>query len=133
MTGCTFNQWAGQLWNARLHQYLLANGIAVLQLNPYTSDTWEWYTPDLPLGAGLDQPYFKTLFSAMAGGTYAKVLRNASFPLPFLVRPIATAGSFVSPPSKGRAFLWQGVPAGAFDLTKLIVAGYSSGAQMSSW
>ena len=40
--GCTFNQFAGELWNARSHQSLLANGIALVQLNPYTSDTWEW-------------------------------------------------------------------------------------------
>ena len=25
--GCTFNQFAGELWNSRLHQYLIANGI----------------------------------------------------------------------------------------------------------
>lgn len=98
LTGCTFNQFAGELWNARLHQFLLANGIAVVQLNPYTADTWEWYTPDLPIGAGLDQPYFKKLFAAMQAGTYA-----------------------------------AGVPAGALNTAKLIVSGYSSGAQMSSW
>jgi hypothetical protein len=97
-TGCSFNQWAGELWNARTHQFLLANGIAVVQLNPYTSDTWEWYTPDLPLGSGLDQPYFKKLFSTWGDGTYAK-----------------------------------GVPAGALNPAKIIVSGYSSGAQMSSW
>ena len=44
---------AGYSTNARLHQHLLANGIAVVQLNPYTADTWEWYTPDLPLHGGL--------------------------------------------------------------------------------
>lgn len=39
MSNCTFNQWAGELWNARLHQYLVANGVAVVTLNPYTQDT----------------------------------------------------------------------------------------------
>jgi hypothetical protein len=42
-TGCTFNQMnqmAGELWQARLHQLLLANGIAVVTLNPYSPDTW---------------------------------------------------------------------------------------------
>ena len=71
--GCTFNQFAGELWNARSHQLMLANGIAVVQLNPYTSDTWEWYTPDLPVGGGLDQPYFKALFEMMHNGSYANL------------------------------------------------------------
>ena len=95
--GCTFNQFAGELWNARSHQSLLANGIAVVQLNPYTSDTWEWYTPDLPIGGGLDQPYFAVLFEMMKNGSYANL------------------------------------GAGVLDVSKLIVSGYSSGAQMASW
>lgn len=96
-TGCTFNQLAGELWTARSHQYLLANGIAVVQLNPYTDDTWEWGDPSIPNGSGLDQPYFKALFGSMAAGTYG------------------TLGK------------------GMLDISKLIVSGYSSGAQMSSW
>ena len=39
-TGCTFFQMAGELWQARLHQFLLANGIAVVTLNPSSPDTW---------------------------------------------------------------------------------------------
>ena len=38
---CSFFQKAGQLWVARLHQYLLASGIAVLVVNPYAGDTWQ--------------------------------------------------------------------------------------------
>ncbi len=94
--GCTFNQFAGELWNARSHQLMLANGIAVVQLNPYTSDTWEWYTPDLPIGGGLDQPYLHMLFEMMHNGSYANLGK------------------------------------GVLDISKLIVAGYSSGAQMAS-
>lgn len=33
-SNCSFFQKAGQLWVARLHQYLLANGIAVVVVNP---------------------------------------------------------------------------------------------------
>ena len=33
---------AGQTWDVRLRQSLLANGVAVLQLNPYSMDLWEW-------------------------------------------------------------------------------------------
>ena len=75
---------------------MLANGIAVVQLNPYTSDTWEWYTPDLPAGSGLDQPYLQVLFDMMHNGSYANLGK------------------------------------GVLDVSKLIVAGYSSGAQMAS-
>ena len=56
--GCTFNQFAGELWTARSHQYLLANGIAVVQLNPYTDDTWEWGDPSIPDGTGVFSSYF---------------------------------------------------------------------------
>lgn len=94
--GCTFNQFAGELWNARSHQLMLANGIAVVQLNPYTADTWEWYTPDLPVGGGLDQPYLQMLFEMMHDGSYGNLGK------------------------------------GVLDISKLIVAGYSSGAQMAS-
>ena len=36
---CSFFQKAGQLWVARLHQYLLANGIAIVVVNPYAGNT----------------------------------------------------------------------------------------------
>ena len=75
---------------------MLANGIAVVQLNPYTADTWEWYTPDLPVGGGLDQPYLQMLFAMMHDGSYGNLGK------------------------------------GVLDISKLIVAGYSSGAQMAS-
>eukprot|EP01045_Picozoa_sp_COSAG04_P007209 COSAG04_NODE_372_length_15668_cov_11.135975_6_plen_84_part_00 len=71
--GCTFNQFAGELWNSRLHQYLIANGIAVVTLNPSTPDSWEWDDPNLPAGAGLDQPFLKELWSSMKAGTYGGV------------------------------------------------------------
>ena len=66
----SFYQWAGQLWNARFHQYLVANGIAVLLLNPYEADTWEWATPDRKKGSGLDQPFLSKLVSMFEDGTY---------------------------------------------------------------
>jgi hypothetical protein len=67
---CSFFQKAGQLWVARMHQYLLANGIAVLLVNPYAGDTWEWDTPQLPDGSGLDQPFLKELFGSINNGSY---------------------------------------------------------------
>jgi hypothetical protein len=41
--GCNYDQQAGALWDQRLKQYLLANGIAVVQLNPITADSWDNY------------------------------------------------------------------------------------------
>ena len=31
-----------QMWEMRFRQYLLANGVAILQINPASMDTWEW-------------------------------------------------------------------------------------------
>ena len=70
---CSFFQKAGQLWVARLHQYLLANGIAILVVNPYAGDTWEWDDPALPAGTGLDQPFFSALFGSIQNGTYGSL------------------------------------------------------------
>ena len=67
---CSFFQKAGQLWVARLHQFLLANGIAILVINPYAGDTWQWDDPSLANGAGLDQQYFAKLFSHIQTGEY---------------------------------------------------------------
>ena len=142
---------AGYSTNARLHQHLLANGIAVVQLNPYTADTWEWYTPDLPLHGGLsarshcrfappriqyipdslrysvplfmkrqcgrtpgglDQPYFKKLFAAMADGSYCGQ------------RPDAAAAE--GPEAKLGPKRRKGENGAKLDVSKLIVSGYAT-------
>eukprot|EP00040_Diaphanoeca_grandis_P043333 m.267663 g.267663 ORF g.267663 m.267663 type:complete len:450 (-) comp74262_c0_seq1:202-1551(-) len=69
-SNCSYFQKAGQLWVSRLHQYLLANGIAILVVNPYAGDTWEWDDPDMAIGGGLDQPYFTLLFGEINAGRY---------------------------------------------------------------
>ena len=38
---CDYDQEAGALWDQRLKQFLVSNGVAVLQLNPYETDTWD--------------------------------------------------------------------------------------------
>eukprot|EP00039_Didymoeca_costata_P027811 m.19238 g.19238 ORF g.19238 m.19238 type:complete len:433 (-) comp6517_c0_seq1:144-1442(-) len=73
---CTYFQKAGQLWVSRLHQYLLANGIAILVVNPYAGDTWEWDVPNRTVGSGLDQPFFHKLFGSISNGTYDKKVRG---------------------------------------------------------
>lgn len=49
LENCGFNQFAGEMWNARVHQYLLANGIAIVALNPFEEDTCECREPALLL------------------------------------------------------------------------------------
>ena len=41
---CGFISVNGQLWAQRADQYLLANGIAVVQINPQSGDSWD--SPD---------------------------------------------------------------------------------------
>ena len=38
-----YDQEAGTMWDQRLKQYLVANGIAVFNLNPYEEDNWDNY------------------------------------------------------------------------------------------
>lgn len=45
-SSCMYDQQAGQMWQQRLLQVLVANGIAVLQPNPIVEDSWDagpWY------------------------------------------------------------------------------------------
>lgn len=87
---------SGAMWQHRLLQHLVANGIAVLWLNPYSVDLWEWY--DEPTWQnGLDKPFLTKLFAEVASGRFA------------------------------------GLGPNALDLSRLLVAGYSVGSQMTSW
>jgi hypothetical protein len=40
-TPCGFAPVTGEMWRSRLHQHLLANGIAVVTVGNYASDTWD--------------------------------------------------------------------------------------------
>ena len=60
---------AGLIWIQRIKQYLIANGVAVVILNPLVSDGWDWDT-DTDWTNGTDRPYLHRLFSAMRDGTF---------------------------------------------------------------
>lgn len=45
---CDFGAVAGMMWDMRSRQYLLANGIAVLQVNPGGEESWDWYAIPSP-------------------------------------------------------------------------------------
>lgn len=103
---------AGLMWVQRIKQYLLSNGVGVLVLTPYESDSWDWDST-VDWDAGLDKPYLAKLAAAMQAGT---------FPPPAGRGPGAAGGADVprlQPP--------------LFDTNRVVVGGYSVGAQMASW
>jgi hypothetical protein len=91
---------AGLMWIQRVKQYLIKNGVAILILNPYMADTWDWDTAT-DWHNGVDRPFLRDLLSAVGDG---------SFPAGGRFRP-------------GRLL----------DPSRVVVAGYSVGAQMASW
>jgi hypothetical protein len=56
------------MWDQRLKQYLVANGVAVLQLNPYIEDNWDNFASQW--ATGKDQAYLPQFFKAIQSGTY---------------------------------------------------------------
>jgi hypothetical protein len=64
--GWNYDQEAGAMWNQRLKQHMLANGVAVLCVNPISIDSWDagpWYWPQ-----GVDRPYLSALFKHLKTG-----------------------------------------------------------------
>jgi hypothetical protein len=37
-----FDAGSGMMWSQRLNQYLTANGVALLMINPWLEDQWDW-------------------------------------------------------------------------------------------
>ena len=68
-TTCSFTSMNGQVWWQRTNQYLLANGIAVMQVNTAVSDNWDWWTP-AGWATGLDRPFLRALFGQLRSGTF---------------------------------------------------------------
>ena len=71
---CDYDQEAGALWNQRLKQYLIANGVAVVSVNPYTEDSWDagpWWWD-----GGVDQPFLTEVFRQMGAGVFGKLDTN---------------------------------------------------------
>ena len=65
---------AGGLWSQHLKQYLLNNGIAVLEANNYVDDGWQSWADQW--NGGYDGAFFKSLSAAMheVGGPLAAKL-----------------------------------------------------------
>ena len=63
---CSFDVFAGGLWSQRLKQYLLNNGIAIVEANNYVSDGWESWDDEWE--GGYDAMFFKQFANAMRGG-----------------------------------------------------------------
>ena len=89
---CYYDQEAGAMWDQRLKQFLVSNGVAVVQINPIETDSWDagpwWWNPE----SSADRPFLTKLFTQMKAGAY-----------------------------------------GPLDISRTIIRGWSSGAQMVSW
>ena len=66
---CGFTSVNGQLWDMRIKQYLLANGVAVVQVNTASSDQWDWDSQD-EWDSGEDKPFLSQLFAQWSSGAY---------------------------------------------------------------
>ena len=78
--GCNYDQEAGALWDQRLKQYLLANGVAVINLNPITDDSWDnfalaWtgYNSSGQTVGGVDKPFIQEVFAEAKAGKFGPV------------------------------------------------------------
>ena len=63
---CSFDVFAGGLWSQRFKQYLLNNGIAIVEANNYVDDGWESWDDEWE--GGYDAMFFKQLAAAMRAG-----------------------------------------------------------------
>lgn len=103
---CGFDAMSGMMWSQRLNQHLIANGIALLLVNPYMNDQWDWASANESANCmaqdcwdeqALDKQFFAKLFADIHSGQYG------------------------------------GMGKGVLDMSKLMVWGYSVGSQMVSW
>eukprot|EP00750_Incisomonas_marina_P016548 INCI19165.2.p1 GENE.INCI19165.2~~INCI19165.2.p1 ORF type:complete len:391 (+),score=38.86 INCI19165.2:121-1293(+) len=77
---CDWNLNSGAMWDQRLKQLLLANGIAVVLVSPYSNDIWDtgdaWWNGfiDHTHGAvqkgGIDKQFLPALFHSMDAGDF---------------------------------------------------------------
>ena len=91
--GCCFDSRAGSIWNQRIKQILLANGVAMISMNP-SSEGWNY--PSQYWDSGTDKSVFEKLFQRMNDAKSNSIL-------------------------------------GRLDRSRVVVRGFSGGAQMVSW
>ena len=146
-----YDQEAGTMWDQRLKQYLIANGIAVFNINPYIEDQWDNYASAWKSGNGRapvaahcrtlalvmpDSPFHfipPSDLSRVRACACVCVLRAHS------VTNVSGLRCMFLCAGKDQAFLpqfFKQIGSGAFgpiDLSKTVVRGWSGGAQMVSW
>ena len=61
-----YDQQSGALWGSRLKQLLIANGVAVVQVNPHEEDVWDLGAD--AWAAGKDHAFLSVLFDQMHEG-----------------------------------------------------------------
>lgn len=72
---CDYDQQSGAMWDQRLKQYLVANKVAVLQLNPRYTDLWDnsplWWDGRDPSGyGGADKLWLTSFFAQLKAGRF---------------------------------------------------------------
>jgi hypothetical protein len=69
---CYFDSIAGAVWDQRIKQYLLANGVAVILVNPWTQDQWDYPYDKHPdqWETGRDRPFLKKMLAQMTAGAF---------------------------------------------------------------
>eukprot|EP00041_Stephanoeca_diplocostata_P015549 m.297127 g.297127 ORF g.297127 m.297127 type:complete len:469 (+) comp20075_c1_seq9:150-1556(+) len=69
---CQYDTLAGELWDMRLKQFIVANKIAVVQVNPSSDDGWLAYDEDPSGGptwsSGSDKPFLYKVFEMLKNG-----------------------------------------------------------------
>eukprot|EP00039_Didymoeca_costata_P023482 m.7294 g.7294 ORF g.7294 m.7294 type:complete len:432 (-) comp3682_c0_seq1:173-1468(-) len=72
---CDYDDLAGILWDQRLKQFMLANGFAVVQVNPMEDDSWDAWDddPQHTWTNGNDKPWLQKVFSMLAAGNFGKL------------------------------------------------------------
>merc|ERR1712232_831705 len=69
---CAIDDSTGILWFQRIKQYLIANGVAVVVLNPYELNEWQYnkQSTDTKWEDGTDRLVLQELFKRMSAGNY---------------------------------------------------------------
>ena len=66
-----YDQEAGTMWDQRLKQHLVYNGVAVFNLNPYEEDNWDNYASAWQ--SGKDKDYLPQFFKQIGTGAFGPI------------------------------------------------------------
>ena len=84
---CDWNINAGAIWDQRLKQFLLNNGVAVIEANPYVTDVWDtgdawwngWTDHSGHVNGGRDKGFLPALFNSIEEGEFGPIDTSRTF------------------------------------------------------